>query len=923
MSDPKASTADDPSRLAALDAYDILDTSAETGFDDIVMLATQICATPVALVSFVAGDRQWFKARIGFDPCETPLDQSVCRHALERPGLLIIPDLTLDPRTRHNTLVTQPPYIRFYAGARLETPEGLPLGTLCVIDAVPRPEGLTPQQARALEALARQVMAQMDLRRVAAARDAALSAVRAAELKHRQILGSAIDYAIISMDLGGRILSWNTGAENVLGWTEAEMIGRPAQDFFTEEDTKDAIVEREMLNARRNGHGNDERWHRRKGGAVFWAHGEMMPLTTEDGEHVGYVKILRDRTEQRRVAEALKSRNDLLRTITDHVSEAVFQLGTDGLISFANPMAGEMLGWPADALIGRNLHDTAHHHHPDGRAFPAADCAFVRALIAGEPLIKREATFFRRDGRPIQVLCSNSPLIEDGIVKGAVLTVVDVTAVTAAAEKLRRSDERLSLAFQASGAIGWWDWDIPNDKVYASTSFARLYSVDEASIGAPIAAFVKGIHPDDRAWVGAKIREAIETAGAFAAEYRLLRSDGSIRWVYARGQCSNDDEGRPSRFPGVSVDITDRRLTDERRAALVALGDGLRELTDTGAMAYLAAEIAGRTLGLDRAAYGTVDDGHVMDIQRDWSATGDGNLAGRHRLEEYGSYLDDLRRGETVLIDDIENDTRCMASPLGSLGIRTLLKIPLLEHGRLVAVFCLLDTAPRTWEADKIDFLRSVADRTRAALARRRAEDEQDLLNRELSHRMKNLLAMVQAIATQTMRSAETVEGAKEVLGARLIALSHAHDLLMGSTLGNAQLKAIVEGVLSVHAERPDRLRIEGEAIEMGAKPAIALALMLHELATNALKYGALSNAGGHVAITWTVVETTNIPRLRLTWTEVGGPPVSPPARKGFGTRFIERGLAGQIGGEIDLSYQPTGLVCTLQGDLAAFQANY
>lgn len=160
---------DDPGRLAALAGYDILDTPAEVGFDDIVHLAAHICATPVALVSLVATERQWFKARIGFEPCETPLNQSVCAHAIASGGLLVIPDLTMDERTRGNTLVSEPPHIRFYAGALLETPEGQPLGTLCVIDSVPRPEGLTPAQAESLQALARQVMSLLELRRAARA----------------------------------------------------------------------------------------------------------------------------------------------------------------------------------------------------------------------------------------------------------------------------------------------------------------------------------------------------------------------------------------------------------------------------------------------------------------------------------------------------------------------------------------------------------------------------------------------------------------------------------------------------------------------------------------------------------------------------------------------------------------------------------
>ncbi|MES2195306.1 MAG: HWE histidine kinase domain-containing protein [Pseudomonadota bacterium] len=155
----------DAQRLALLKSFDILDTGPEIGFDDVVMLARQICDTPIALVSLVAANRQWFKAVSGLDVCETPIDQSVCAHSLQRAETLNIPDLTKDDRTRNNTLVTGEPFIRFYAGAPLVTSSGLAIGTVCVIDTVPRPGGLNPAQLAALEALARQVMSQLQLRR--------------------------------------------------------------------------------------------------------------------------------------------------------------------------------------------------------------------------------------------------------------------------------------------------------------------------------------------------------------------------------------------------------------------------------------------------------------------------------------------------------------------------------------------------------------------------------------------------------------------------------------------------------------------------------------------------------------------------------------------------------------------------------------
>ncbi len=174
-------TLDDAARLAALDAYRILDTPSEPGFDDIVALAAGICGTPTALVSLVDGDRQWFKARTGFPLSQTGLSRSVCMHALAQDDVLVVADLSVHPLTRENPLVAGEPHLRFYAGAVLKTPGGVAFGSLCVLDAVSRPAGLAPHQTEALRALARQVVTLLELRRAVAERDEALATRAAAE----------------------------------------------------------------------------------------------------------------------------------------------------------------------------------------------------------------------------------------------------------------------------------------------------------------------------------------------------------------------------------------------------------------------------------------------------------------------------------------------------------------------------------------------------------------------------------------------------------------------------------------------------------------------------------------------------------------------------------------------------------------------
>jgi GAF domain-containing protein len=157
-----AKPANEQQRLAALRGYEILDTEPEAGFDDLTLLASYVCQTPVALISLVDADRQWFKSKVGVSFTETSRDIAFCASAILQPDVFIVPDTREDERFAQNPLVVSEPKVRFYAGATLTT-NGHALGTLCVVDRVPRE--LTPEQIEALKALSRQVLAQLELRR--------------------------------------------------------------------------------------------------------------------------------------------------------------------------------------------------------------------------------------------------------------------------------------------------------------------------------------------------------------------------------------------------------------------------------------------------------------------------------------------------------------------------------------------------------------------------------------------------------------------------------------------------------------------------------------------------------------------------------------------------------------------------------------
>jgi PAS domain S-box-containing protein len=189
-------------------------------------------------------------------------------------------------------------------------------------------------------------------------------------------------------------------------------------------------------------------------------------------------------------------------------------------------------------------------------------------------------------------------------------------------------------------------------------------------------------------------------------------------------------------------------------------------------------------------------------------------------------------------------------------------------------------------------------------------EAQQELLTHELEHRMKNTMAMISAIAAQTFRAAATKEEARTTFIDRLSAFNRAHDLLVKTSWTTAPMTTVAEGALAPHDAGEGKIRINGDAIVLTARQAMSLSLVLHELATNAVKYGALSVADGTVDVTWTCDVRDETRVLSFRWREAGGPKVAPPSRRGFGSRLIESTLSGDFGASVKIEYAPDGLVC-------------
>lgn len=506
-----------------------------------------------------------------------------------------------------------------------------------------------------------------------------------------------------------------------------------------------------------------------------------------------------------------------------------------------------------------------------------------KVLLTGETIFAKDRPFYiERHGYPESVYfdISYSPVHDElGIVCG-VLCIVDETTDRVAAERaLARTEERLSYALEAAGMIGTFDTDLQSDIVYSDSRFAMMFSVDpEKGVrGAPLSDYLAGIHPDDVEHVRKAIQHAITTGEKCILEYRVLPKDGAIHWVEVHGQCLYDETGKPWRMPGVAVDIT------ERKRAELAIGR-LAAIVESSDDAIISKDLDGVITSWNRGAERLFGYENAEVLGKPITI-----LIPDDRLDEEPAILARLRNGERI--DHFETIRRRKD---GSLIDISLTVSPLRDNlGRIVG-------------ASKI--ARDITDR-------KAAERLQNTLLREMKHRLKNNLSTVLAIARHSFGGHGSEGEDFRKFEGRLLALSKGHDLITREAWDSADLADLVVQVVATYGS--ERFEMDGPSVRLSPKSALALTLALHELATNAAKYGALSVPSGHVTVAWQI-EHSDPPHLAFRWQEQHGPPVSQPAQKGFGSQLVERALAFELNGEVRIMYNPEGVICEVTAPLSA-----
>jgi PAS domain S-box-containing protein len=530
-----------------------------------------------------------------------------------------------------------------------------------------------------------------------------------------------------------------------------------------------------------------------------------------------------------------------------------------------------MLDRSREQLLGCHLSEIVH---PD-------DLPRTEALLAGllnEDRYEVEKRYLRPDGSVVWTRTAASLIRDDmGRPERSLAVCIDITQNKRHEEILRESEERFRLLANAAPGI-LWITNGEGEVTYASDRWAEY-------TGRPLSEvlgyrWLKTIHPDDvegtlRSWADARAKEI-----SYETEFRYRRHDGVYRWHVVRANPYwPPGTDKIKVWYGSSADIHELKIAE---AALRESEQRLRATYENAAIGIVEVDVNGQFLRIN-----------------EWLCA----ISGYERDELLAMKICDLTFPDDQA-QDLELFYRQMA---GEIDVYSLEKRILHKDGHLVWLGL---SASRVDDPDGrplygIRVLRDIS-------ARKRAEESRNLLINELNHRVKNTLATVQSIARQTLRSAHSPQQAQEDLESRLLALSRTHDVLTRENWERAGLPDIVAQAIAPYLSRGEqRFEAHGPQVILTPQQALSIAMALQELVTNAVKYGSLSNETGTVTIEWSTTHSDKGLYLHLVWKESGGPPVQPLTRRGFGTRLIERSLARELEGQLQLDFLPTGLICT------------
>jgi PAS domain S-box-containing protein len=680
----------------------------------------------------------------------------------------------------------------------------------------------------------------------------------------------AVGLHIVSGD--GIIRRANQAELDLLGYSAEEYVGRHIAEFHADAPVIGDILQRLSCDDKL------ERYPARlraKDGSI-----KHVLITSnsrfDDGRFINTRCFTIDVTDLRAAEEARRESEERLAATYQTANIGIAETDKDGRMINVNNALCTMLGRSREELLAMSFGD---YTHEDDREEDAASYARqVCGELDGYAIRKRARS---ADGTTIYLdVYSSSARDAAGRFRHGVRVIQDVTETARMEERLRESERHMRDLLEALPAAVYTTDPDGRITYYnkAAVEMAgrtpqpgeqwcvtwRLYETD----GTPL--------PHDQCPMAVALKEGRAVRGVEAV---AERPDGTRVPFIPYPTPLYDSEGKLAGAVNMLVDISDRKKAEEyaaRLAAIIEFSDdaivskdlnGIIQTWNNGAerlFGYEASEAVGKPISI---------------------------LIPPDRENEEPAILDRIRRGQHV--DHFETVRRRKDGTLLDISLTTS---PLKDaRGRIVG-------------ASKI---------ARDITERRRQEERRRLLTNELNHRVKNTLATVQSLAAQTFRG-ERRSPACDEFEARVIALSRAHDVLTQESWEGADLHELIERTIAPICLAPEqRFEISGPPVRLRPKAALSLSMAFHELSTNALKYGALSNETGHIGIHWRLAGSGCEGRLRVRWEEENGPEVQAPQRKGFGSRLLERALAHELGAKVALSFERPGVICQIDTPLA------
>src|SRR5882724_11115763 len=474
--------------------------------------------------------------------------------------------------------------------------------------------------------------------------------------------------------------------------------------------------------------------------------------------------------------------------------------------------------------------------------------------------------------------------------------------------------DSMRVALEA-GLVGVWSWDFTTGTLKWSAFLEQIHGLSPGSVEGTAAAFQREIHPEDQPDVLAAVQESLRTGKPYHALYRLTpRDDQDDRWVEAMASVIQH-AGESVQMLGICRDITDRqKLLLELRARAkqqeTAARLSERALTEVD-LQKLFDEVATTVADILSVEFVKIlelvpgDAEMLLRAGTGWKPGVVGvahETTGRH---SQGGYA--LASGGPVIVADLKSETRFEAPALlRDHGINSGVSVPIAgRDGRAYGVLGALTARRRRFEEHDVSFLTAIANVIAGAIQRRQSDQRHELMIRELRHRSGNLFAQLLALFSQTARNSRTLGDLVTKYEARVLALANAHRLI---TEGGWRSTSIGDLLRVLLAPYLDRVTFAGPEVFLEPDPSFALSSAVHELATNASKYGSLSVPFGRLDVKWAVNRTERGLELELDWTESGGPPPKRVRKPGFGSRLIGMVVERQLGGEVRRDFRSGGL---------------